>query len=155
MFQLSKIVEKAEQKVGSKYKKYRNKIPRAMALCLFGLYFYGMLICSIDNGIKSTFGDSNETLLSWNPLTNILSVFSPTGLGVSFIILILFLLITKRGYSLISGYKTIKDKERGIEILPEGTHGTSGWMPKTDMLKTFDVGTINSIKTPLLAFKSY
>ena len=62
----------------------------------------------------------------------------------------MYCLFTKKGYSLISGYKTIKDKERGLEILPEGTHGTSNWLSVKELGGVFDAGRIEDTGTVLL-----
>jgi len=48
----------------------------------------------------------------------------------------MYCLFTKKGYSLLSGYKTITDKKIGIEILPEGTHGTANWISDYARIKT-------------------
>ena len=50
---------------------------------------------------------------------------------------------------MISGYKTVKDKERGIELLPEGTHGTSGWMNKKEMAEVLDRGPLEELEETL------
>ena len=57
---------------------------------------------------------------------NLFVVFTPFGLGVSAFIALMVCLITKKGYSWFSGYKYIRDP-RGFDILPDGTHGTSGF----------------------------
>ncbi len=92
---------------------------------------------------------NTEPLFTWNPFQNIGAVFSPAGLMISLFIVILYCLFTKKGYSLISGYKTVRDKERGIEILPEGTHGTSGWMSRKEMTNVLKLGSIETMPETL------
>ena len=99
-----------------------------------------MLIRSVSVGIQNVWRYKEDPLFTWNPFQNIGAVFTPYGLMITLFILILFCLFNKKGYSLISGYKTVRDKERGIEILPEGTHGTSGWMSKKEISSVLEVG---------------
>lgn len=108
-----------------------------------------MLVRSVSVGIQSVWQHNTEPLFTWNPFQNIGAVFSPAGLMITLFIGILYCLFTKKGYSLISGYKTVRDKERGIEILPEGTHGTSGWMNKKEMTDVLNTGTIDSMTETL------
>ena len=68
---------------------------------------------------------------------------------VTAFLVILYCLFHKKGYSLISGYKTVRDKERGIEILPEGTHGTSGWMSQKEMAGVLNLGSIGTMPETL------
>ena len=67
------------------------------------------------------------------PLQNLFAVFTPFGLGVSAFIALMVCLITKKGYSWFSGYKFTRDA-RGFDILPDGTHGTSGFATKRSLL---------------------
>ena len=41
------------------------------------------------------------------------------------------------------------DKERGLEILPEGTHGTSGWMGKKEMENVLQIGRLDTMNATL------
>lgn len=104
---------------------------------------------SVSVGIQSVWQGNTEPLFTWSPFQNIGAVFSPAGLMISLFIGILYCLFTKKGYSLISGYKTVRDKERGIEILPEGTHGTSGWMNKKEMAGVLNTGSIEAMTETL------
>ena len=67
-----------------------------------------------------------EEMFTWDPALNIRAVFTPYGLGITLGAVVLYCLFTKKGFGLLSGRKSVLDKERGLEILPEGTHGTSG-----------------------------
>ncbi len=113
------------------------------------LYFYGMLINSIARGISSTFGTSEESLWEFNPVLNWAALFTPTGLAVSAISVVFIILFSKKGYHWLSGYRFDKDK-RGFDILPDGTHGTSGWMKRDELESVCDAGEINTVKTTLL-----
>ena len=111
-----------------------------------------MLINSVHLGIKSTFnatGDPVGSIWVVNPFRNLLAVFTPTGLGVTAVGFILFCLITKKGYIWFSGYKFIRDK-RGFDILPDGTHGTSGFMSKKEQEKILLTGPISELSGTLL-----
>ena len=136
----SEWVASIESKLEAKYKKHRADLPKIIALAAAALYAYGMLINMIARG----------RFFEWSPFKNLFAVFSPVGLGISFLIALFYCLLTKKGQSLISGYKTIKDKVRGIDILPEGTHGTSGWLTKKQMSERFDIGPVSALTTPLL-----
>lgn len=61
----------------------------------------------------------------------------------------MYCLFSKKGYSLLSRYKTIPDKERGIEIFPEGTHGTATWMDKKRAKEVLEVGSLDQVTAPL------
>lgn len=113
------------------------------------VYLYGLVVRSIIVGIGRVWENSTEPLFSWNPIENIGAVFTPRGLMVTAFLVILYCLFHKKGYSLISGYKTVRDKERGIEILPEGTHGTSGWMSQKEMAGVLNLGSIGTMPETL------
>jgi type IV secretion system protein VirD4 len=129
---------------------------RNIAFLLIALYFVGMVINSVGNGISNTFEQTDKPLLVLNPITNIFAIFTPTGLGMLGLAVISYCLLTKKGYSLITGYKTILDKERNIEILPEGTHGTSNWLSakevttSRELANVFDNGTIKNTQNTIL-----
>lgn len=143
-------MEKLERKIEEGYQKHKKDLPKIIGLGLVVLYFYGMLVHSVIVGIDSTWHDGGgQSLFTWNPFVNIGSVFTPTGLGLGAFILIMYCLFTRKGYSLISGYKTTKDKERGIEILPEGTHGTSKWMTSKRLKEVLEVGQLTSMSATL------
>ena len=140
MLRISKLLEQLENKIETKFKKHKADIPKIIAMVILILYTYGMLINAVAKG----------EFMEWSPFKNIFAVFSPVGICVTFIIALFYCLLTKKGQSLISGYKTIKDKVRGIEILPEGTHGTSGWLAEKKMSERFDVGSVEELRTLLL-----
>ena len=60
-------------------------------------------------------------------------------------------LLNKRGkpYQFLSGYRFEEDK-RGFDILPDGTHGTSGFMRRAEMGKTLEYGSIDSLSGTVL-----
>ena len=146
MFRLSDKLARLEDRISGRWGKKldrffdrrKGKWKFYIPLGLFCWYFYGMLINSVHLGIKSTFNATGAPVGSiWvvNPFRNLLAVFTPTGLGVTAVGFILFCLITKKGYIWFSGYKFIRDK-RGFDILPDGTHGTSGFMSMTSNIRT-------------------
>ena len=109
-----------------------------------------MFVNSIRLGIGSTFGEMQvDSLFEWNPFKNIAALFTPVGLGVTFFCVLMALLISKKGYYLLSGYKITKDK-RGFDIVPDGTHGTSGFMQKKDMEKVLNSGGVADFKGTIL-----
>ena len=120
---------------------------------MLGLYFYGMLINSIILGVATTFPKQGappvQSIWVWNPFRNLLAIFTPTGLGVTFFCVLMICLITKKGYSWFSGYKFERDP-RGFDILPDGTHGTAGWMKCTDMRKILDLGKAADLSGTIL-----
>ena len=56
----------------------------------------------------------------------------------------MYLLIKQNWLQYITGVKIKKD-ERNFYTVNEGTHGTSGWMDRKDMKKTFLIGTADSV----------
>lgn len=149
MVRLSERIKKLEEKTEDVWKKHKTKLPKILGLCFLALYFYGMLIRSVSSGIQNVWQHKEEPLFTWNPFQNISAIFTPYGLMITLFILILFCLFNKKGYNLLSGYKTVRDKERGIEILPEGTHGTSGWMNKKELSGVLKVGRMESMSETL------
>lgn len=160
MFRLSDKLARLEDRIAGRWGKKldrffdrrKGKWKFYIPLGLFCWYFYGMLINSVHLGIKSTFNATGEPVGSiWvvNPFRNLLAVFTPTGLGVTAVGFILFCLITKKGYIWFSGYKFIRDK-RGFDILPDGTHGTSGFMSKKEQEKILLTGPISELSGTLL-----
>lgn len=133
----------------SYWKKNKSKLLKIIGIGVAILYFYGMIVRSVSIGIQKVWQDSTKPFFTWNPFQNIGAVFSPSGLMITLFIVIIYCLFTKKGYSLISGYKTVRDKERGIEILPEGTHGTSGWMNTKEIADVLTTGSIDSMTETL------
>ena len=125
-----------------------------LAFLLIGWYFYGMLVNSIRLGSASVFQspDAPEVESIWvlNPVQNLLAVFTPTGLGVTFFCILMVCLIGKKGYYWLSGYKFQRDP-RGFDIVAEGTHGTSGWWQKrSEIEKLIDIGPPGALKGILI-----
>jgi len=160
MFRLSEKLARLEDRIGGRWGKKlerffdrrKGKWKLYIPLFLCGWYFYGMFINSVYLGIRSTFNTTGEEVGSiWvvNPFRNLLAVFTPTGLGVTAACVILFCLITKKGYVWFSGYKFIRDK-RGFDILPDGTHGTSGFMSRKEQEKILQTGPISELSGTLL-----
>jgi type IV secretion system protein VirD4 len=132
---IARLENRAEKRFGKLFSRYKGKYKKYVPLVIAGWYFYGMILNSIALGIRSTFGPDSDTVGSiWvaNPVRNFLAVFTPTGLGITAVCVLLFCLITKKGYIWFSGYKYVKDP-RGFDILPDATHGSSGFMAKKEM----------------------
>ena len=117
-----------------------------------GWYFYGMFINSIRLGIASTFHRADAGVQSiWvaNPFKNLIAVFTPTGLAVTFFIVLMTCLVTKKGFLWFSGYKYKRDP-RGFDILPDGTHGTSGFLTEKEMRGFLEMGPVAKVKGMML-----
>ena len=156
MFKLSAYIAKLEDRWGKKlgrlWEKHKGKWKLYLPLGLSGWCFYGMLINSIRLGTRATFNQTGEAVDSiWvvNPFRNLLAVFSPTGLAVTLVGALLVCLIAKKGYIWFSGYKYIHDK-RGFDILPDGTHGTSGFMSRKEQARIVLTGSIKELDRTLL-----
>lgn len=142
MPRISPWIEKWENRaeaacrLSPKFRKYKKKLKTMWPFLLIGLYFYGVFVNSIRLGTAKTFADPDappiDSVWEWNPVLSLAAIFTPTGLGVTFFLVIITCLITKRGYNLFSGYKFDRDP-RGFDILPDGTHGASGWMKEKQM----------------------
>lgn len=144
-FPVQKKLERLLDRHKGKWKLY---IPLGLGVW----YFYGMLINSIRLGTRATFNQTGEPVGSiWvvNPFRNFIAVFTPTGIAVTLVGALLVCLITKKGYIWFSGYKYIRDK-RGFDILPDGTHGTSGFMSKKEQEKIVLTGSIKDLDRTLL-----
>ena len=133
--------------------KFKENIWKYATIIGISLYFYGMLINAIHNGIASTFSIESQTIsiIEWNPFKNIAAIFTPTGLGVSFFIVVMAALLNKKGklYQILSGYKISRDK-RGFDILAEGTHGTSGFMSKKEIDFVLERGKVEDLSGTIL-----
>ena len=117
-----------------------------------GWYLYGMFLNSLRLGINSTFGAGGEEFRSiwvFNPFRNWLVVFSSFGLSATLVIVLLTCLVTKKGYIWFSGYKYTKDP-RGFNILPDGTHGTSGFLTEKEMREFLTLGPIEESRDMLV-----
>ena len=139
MFRLSKLLEKLEDKSEARFKNWfaRNKakLPMRVPAVIVGWYFYGMFLNSLRLGITSTFHTGEDEIKSiWvlNPFKNWGAVFTGFGIVTTLVIILIICLITKKGYIWFSGYKYTHDP-RGFDILPDGTHGTSGFLTEKEM----------------------
>lgn len=151
---LAKLEDKLERRLGRFLDKHKGKFKLYIPLGLAGWYFYGMLINSIRLGTRATFGEPGEVTSIWvvNPFSNLLAVFTPTGLMTTFVCLLLFCLITKKGYAWYSGWKLTRDP-RGFNIVADGTHGTSGFMSKKEQERILVTGSIKELDGTLLGKK--
>ena len=109
MVRLSEKLKHLEEKAEGVWKKHKSRLPKIIGIALAGLYVYGMVVRSVTVGIQQVWSDSTEPLFSWNPFDNIGAVFTPQGLMITVFVIILYCLFTKKGYSLISGYKTVRE----------------------------------------------
>ncbi len=135
--EIEKLENRAEGLIKDKWKQAAKKLAGKRLLLLAVWYFLGMLINSID---RSVFGrNAGKSLWEWNPILNLAAVFTPAGLGVLFFCGVMAFLYSKKGYRWFSGYKAQHDS-RGFDILPDGTHGTGGWMGKKEMEAIFEIG---------------
>lgn len=130
-----------------------DKLKGLLPLIAVGWYFYGMLINSIIMGTQKTFPKPGAAPITsiWtaNPIQNFLSVFTPAGIGVTFFCALMFCLITKKGYNWLTGNRVKRDP-RGFDILPDATHGTSGWMEKKAMAQLLDIGDPAELRGTIL-----
>ena len=154
MLRISHTVEKLENKANRKFrrlfKRTKGNLWKYGTLGGICLYFYTMFVNSIRLGIESTFGSGiTGSIFEWNPFKSLLALFSPTGVGVTFIIVFMALLINKKGYYLLSGYKFTRDS-RGFDILPDGSHGTSGFMTRKEMEAVLQYGEIAKMDGTIL-----
>ena len=104
---LQKLEDKLAEKCGPWIDGHKAKFPVYIPLGLVGWYFYGMLLNSIKLGTQATFGSPDEPVTSiWvaNPFRNWFVLFTPCGLGVTAVLILLICLITKKGYIWFSGY---------------------------------------------------
>ena len=155
MPRLSKLIEKLEDKIESKagswIERNKNKLPVYIPLALVAWYFYGMFVNSLHLGIAQTFnqGETVESIWVFNPFLNLFCIFTPFGFGTTFIIVLLICLVTKKGYIWFSGYK-FKCDARGFDILPDGTHGTSGFLTEKEMREFLELGSVNEVTGTML-----
>lgn len=139
-----RVRETVRNRWGSWLSRHRRKLPIYIPAGLIGWYFYGMFLNSLRMGIQATFhttGEAVQSIWVWNPFRNWAAVFTSFGLSATAVIVLLICLITKRGYIWFSGYKFIHDA-RGFDILPDGTHGTSGFLTVKEMREFLSVGTV-------------
>lgn len=160
MPRLSKLIEKLEDKAearfGAWFARYKAKLPFYIPLVLLSWYIYGLFLNSLQLGIASTFspdGKEIESIWVFSPFKNWFVVFTPFGLGVTAVAVLLVCLITKKGYSKLSGYKFIRDP-RGFDILPDGTHGTSGFLSEKEMRDFLELEPVDKVQGMLLGKSS-
>ena len=140
MPRLSKLIEKLEDHlepmIGPWYERHKKKLPLYIAIGLIGWYFYGMVLNSLRLGIAFTFHKAGEEVAGsiwvFDPFRNWFVLFTPFGLGATAVIALLVCLFTGTGYKWFSGYKATRDS-RGFDILPDGTHGSSGFLTQKEM----------------------
>ena len=156
MPRLSKLLEKLEDRAANKwgcwYERNKARVPLYAVLGGLSWYFYGMLLNSLKLGKESVFHISGQEVTSiwvFNPFKNLFVVFTPFGLGTTAVILLLICLITKRGYKWFSGYHFTRDP-RGFDILPDGTHGTSGFATKKELSGHLELGGVGDVSGMLL-----
>ena len=156
MPRLSKLIEKIEDRLANKwggwYERNKGRVPLYAVLGGIGWYLYGMFLNSLKLGKESVFNTTGEVIESiwvFNPFKNLFAVFTPFGLGVSAFIALMVCLITKKGYSWFSGYKFTRDA-RGFDILPDGTHGTSGFATKKELAEHLELGSAEEVTGMLL-----
>lgn len=149
-------MEKLENRVQSRFRKWyqRNKakLPVYIPLSLGVWYVYGMFLNSLRLGIDATFHTGSapvESIWVFNPFRNWIALFTPFGLGTTAVIILLICLILKKGYIWFSGYKYIRDP-RGFDILPDGTHGSSGFLTKKEMTSFLEMGPIGDMHGMML-----
>ena len=149
---LEKLEDKLAEKCGPWIDRNKAKFPVYIPLGLLGWYFYGMFLNSIRLGTAATFHTAGEEVTSiwvFNPFLNWLVLFTPFGLGTTLVILLLICLITKKGYIWFSGYKFIHDP-RGFDILPDATHGSSGFLTKKELGEFLELGGTGEVKGMML-----
>ena len=156
MPRLSKLLEKLEDRIANKwgrwYERNKARAPLYAVLGGIGWYLYGMFLNSLKLGKESVFNTTGEVIESiwvFNPFKNLFAVFTPFGLGVTAFIALMVCLITKKGYSWFSGYKFTRDA-RGFDILPDGTHGTSGFATKKELAEHLELGSAEEVTGMLL-----
>ena len=149
---LAGLKSRLGNKCGSWFSRHRKKLPIYIPAGIVAWYSYGMFLNSLRLGIESTFHSVDQEIRSiwvFDPIQNWLSVFTPFGLSATAIIFLLICLITKKGYIWFSGYKYIKDS-RGFNILPDGTHGTSGFLTEREMRDFLAFGPVDEVKDMLV-----
>lgn len=111
-----------------------------------------MFVNSLRLGIARTFNSTGEEIGSiWalNPFKNLFAIFTPFGLVTTLVAVLLTCLITKKGYIWFSGYKYIRDP-RGFDILPDGTHGSSGFLKESELGAFLETGSAQTVSGMML-----
>lgn len=156
MPRLSKLLEKLENTVEARwgvwFQRHKKMLPLYIPVGLVCWYFYGMLLNSMRLGIDAVFHNTGQDVTAiwiFDPIRNWLAIFSGFGLKATAFFVLMFCLVTKRGYLWFSGYKYTRDP-RGFDILPDGTHGSSGFLTKREMEAFLEIGPIQSVSGMLL-----
>lgn len=150
MRRLSEEIAKLENRWLKKAGRWRKRHPGSWKLyALLGVgawYFYGMFVNSVRFGIHQTFGTGSRIADVWtaNPFLNLIAPFTPTGIFVTVAIITAGCLLTRKGFQWLSGYHPVKD-QRGFDILPDGTHGSSRFMKLREMEQILDVGRLDDL----------
>jgi len=149
---VEKLEDLVEKKCGPWYERHKTKFPLYIPMGLVAWYFYGMLLNSLKLGRQATFhlpGQEVPSIWVVNPFKNWFMVFTPFGLGVTAVVVLLVCLITKKGYIWFSGYKYTHDP-RGFDILPDATHGSSGFLTKKEMGEFLELGEVTEVQGMML-----
>ena len=109
---LSKIIEILENKAIAFYKKNKDSIPRYILILFIILYAAGFVVHSVTTGLHNFYSGESARLFTVSITKNISSLFTPAGIGTVLFGFLMFLLFSGKGKDLLSGYKTVKDKER-------------------------------------------
>lgn len=144
-------------KLSDLVKKLEDKLPKLMQkltgvnICLFliTLYFYGVFVGSVKNGISLTFGNSKAPLFDWNPFKSILTAISPFGIIFAIGAIAFCFLFSEKFRDFLAGEKNQKDA-RGFTVLSEGTHGTSGFMNENEKTTALNIGSAEQTQGTLL-----
>ena len=111
-----------------------------------------MFVNSLRLGIARTFNSTGEEIESiWvlNLFKNLFAIFTPFGLVATLVAVLLTCLITKKGYVWFSGYKYTRDP-RGFDILPDGTHGSSGFLKESELGAFLETGSAKTVSGMML-----
>ena len=150
MRRLSERIAKIEDRVLKKANRWRSRHADNwklyVLLGLIGWYFYGMLVNSVRLGNRQSFDMDSGITDIWtvNPFLNLIAPLTPTGLAVTAALVTMACLLTRKGYNWISGYHLVKDN-RGFDILPDGTHGSSRFMKLAEMERILEVGRLHDL----------
>ena len=137
------FVQKYKSKIKDIWKRNQKRLPYIYFFCLSRALSLRIPGSSIVTGIDNVWQKRENDLFTWNPVENVGSIFTVRGIGTTGFLILMYRLSSKKGYNLISKFKITKDKERGFEILSEGTHGTSGWLNKSEIEKILNVSSLN------------
>ncbi len=97
-------------------------------------------------------GEEIKSIWVLNPFKNWGAVFTGFGI-VTTLVIVLIICLTKKGYIWFSGYKYTHDP-RGFDILPDGTHGTSGFLAEKEMREFLELSPAGKTEGMILGKKS-